>query len=449
MTPEQLQQIADSVVAMAAPGEQVEAVVAWSRDTEVRAYDGRVEHFVAADSAGIGVRVITQGRQGLSWAGVLDHGAVSDCLAEARDNAAFSTPDDHAGLAEPDGVAPPELRLCDRRLVDTPTEEKIRLAIELEARVRAGDRRMKGVESADYADSVSASAIATTSGVRSASEESSVYLGAYALAGDEDETTTGFGFSVARSIEGLDLVAAADDAVQRSVRLLGAQKAPSERLTVVFDPYVTSQFLGLIAEMLSGETVLKGRSPFGERLGEQIAVPGFTLIDDAVDPAAPSASDVDGEGLACRQVPLIGAGVLDGFLHNAYSGRASGTASTGSAQRGSHRTVPGVGPHVAKLVGGVEHPEQILAGVGDGLLVVELAGLHSGVNPVSGDLSVGVEGLRIRGGETAEGVREVTIGSTLQRMLTDIVAIGDDLTYFPWESTGVTLAIADVMMSGQ
>ena len=130
---------------------------------------------------------------------------------------------------------------------------------------------MKGVESADYADAVSVSAIATTTGIRSAGAETSVYLGAYALAGDDDETTTGFGFSVARSVEGLDLEPAAADAVERSVRLLGAGKAPSERLTVVLDPYVTSQFLGLIAEMLSGEAVLKGRSPFGDRLGEQIA----------------------------------------------------------------------------------------------------------------------------------------------------------------------------------
>jgi PmbA protein len=102
-----------------------------------------------------------------------------------------------------------------------------------------------------------------------------------------------------------------------------------------------------------------------------------------------------------------------------------------------------------KLAPGSQSPEQILAQVGDGLLVQDLAGLHSGVNPVSGDLSVGAEGLRIRDGATAEGVREVTIGSTLQRMLMDVVAVGDDLTYFPWESTGVTLAIADVTMSGQ
>lgn len=449
MTPEQLQSAADRVVEMAAADEQVEAVVAWSRETEVRAYEGSVEHFVSAESAGVGVRIIRDGRQGMAWAGVLDDVALRECVADARDNARFATPDEHAGLAEHDGVEPVELELYDDRLLETPTETKIDLAIELEARVRGGDPRMTGLESADYADAVSASAISSSTGIRSAGRETSVYLGAYALAGDGDETTTGFGFSVARAVEQLDLDLAAREAVERAVRLLGASKAGSERLTVVLDPYVTSQLLGVIAEMLSGESVLKGRSPFAGRVGEIIASPSVTLVDDATDAASPSASDTDGEGLACRTVPLVADGRLQGFLHNAYTGRASGAASTGSAQRPSPRGAPGVGPHVVKLQPGDESPERLMARVGDGLLVQELSGLHSGVNPVSGDLSVGVEGQRIRGGAPAEGIREVTIGSTLQRMLTDVVGIGDDLTHFPWESTGVSLAIADVTMSGQ
>jgi len=230
--------------------------------------------------------------------------------------------------------------------------------------------------------------------------------------------------------------------------MLGAKKVTGRRLTVVLDPYVTSQFLGLVAEMLSGEAVLRGRSPFAGRVGEQVAAPAVTLFDDPTDPRAPSASDVDDEGLACRPVPLITEGRLEGYLHNAYTARASGTRSTGSAQRGSHRGVPGVGPHAVKVAPGTASAEDVLAGVGEGLLVRELSGLHSGVNPVSGDLSVGAEGVMIRGGSLAEPVREITIGSTIQRMLSEVVAVGSDLTYFPWESTGVTLAVADVTMSG-
>jgi PmbA protein len=97
---------------------------------------------------------------------------------------------------------------------------------------------------------------------------------------------------------------------------------------------------------------------------------------------------------------------------------------------------------------GTSSPEKILEEVGDGLLVQAISGVHSGVNAVSGDFSVGAEGLLIRGGALAEPVREFTIASTIQRMLLGVVAIGDDLERLPSTAAGLTLAIGDVSMSG-
>lgn len=448
MTPDELLAIADGVVARALPGEDMEVVASWSHDTEVRAYDGRIEHMVSSDAAGVGVRILVDGRQGTAWTGAIDPDSLAACVADARDNVRFAGVDDNAGLAEPDGHPVQELDLYDERLVDESIESKMDLALELERRVMAEDPRIVGIESADYADSVSAAAIVSTRGIRSASAETSTYLGAYVLAGDEGGTTSGFGFSVGRAGADLDVDEAAVRAVDRAVSQLGAVKAPSGRVTVVFDPYVTSQFVSLVADMLAGDAVVRGRSPFADRVSETIAASIVTLYDDPTDPIAPTASEVDGEGLACRRVPLVDSGRLTGFLHNSYSARCAGVASTGSAQRSSLQSPPSVGAFVATLAPGVGDLGQIVGEVGEGLLVTELSGLHSGVNIVSGDLSVGIEGRMIRGGEPAEAVAEVTVASTIQRMLTDVVRIGGDLTYFPWEATGVTMAIADMAMSG-
>lgn len=89
-----------------------------------------------------------------------------------------------------------------------------------------------------------------------------------------------------------------------------------------------------------------------------------------------------------------------------------------------------------------------MADVGEGLLVQSVTGLHSGANPVSGDFSVGVEGLLVRGGAPAEPVREATIASTLQRMLLDLVAVGGDREWLPGGAAGLTLVIGDVQLSG-
>src|SRR5205807_1534701 len=145
---------------------------------------------------------------------------------------------------------------------------------------------------------------------------------------------------------------------------------------------------------------------------------------------------------------LFDGGALQGFLHNTYTGRRSGAGSTGSAVRGGFKTTPGVGARALTLVPGERGAEQVLADVGDGLLVQSMQGLHSGTNPVSGDFSVGVEGLMVRNGELAEPVREATMASTLQRMLLDVVVVGSDLEWLPGGAAGVTLAIRDVTLSG-
>ena len=101
------------------------------------------------------------------------------------------------------------------------------------------------------------------------------------------------------------------------------------------------------------------------------------------------------------------------------------------------------------LVPGDLTQEAILAQVGDGLLVQSISGVHSGVNPISGDFSVGAEGVLIQGGALAGPVRELTIASTIQRMLSGVVAIGNDLERLPSSAAGVTIAIADISMSGE
>lgn len=438
----------DRVVAAARHGEQVEAVCSHVESTQVRAHGGEIEHFVAATEVGVGVRVVDGGRTGFAWVGVIDEGSLSDCIEEARDNARFATVDPHAGLAEPDGVPFADMDTVDDRFSVVEDRDKVRFVMDLDSRVGEADPRIVGHEGADYFDAHTVTAIASTAGVRVGDEETVSQATIDALASDGGEVTTGFGLTFGRGFDELDPDEVIDSAVTRCTTMLGARKAGSGRLTVVLDPYVTSQILGVVAEMLSGESVVRGRTPFGDRVGELVAAPGLGLRDDPVDPTSVTAVSVDGEGLATRRVPDIVDGRLQGFLHNAYTARCTGTRSTGSAVRAGHRSTPGAGPSSLVPEPGATSPGRIIEEIGEGILVREVIGLHSGVNPVSGDVSVGVEGILIRGGELTEPVREVTIGSTVQRMLADTIAVGSDLRRFPWESAGVTWAIADVMMSG-
>jgi len=432
----------------AAAGEEIEVYVSRGRETSIRVFEGAIEELMAADSAGVGVRVISEKRQGFSYVGTLDETAATEALAEARDNAKFATVDEQAGLASPDGVEPPTLDLWREELAAFPTEEKLALALELERRVRGGDKRIRQVVSSDYVDSLDEAAIASSRGIAVSGRRTSCYLFVHVVAGEAADTQTGFGYSVGRAQTDLDVEAAANDAVERATRLLGAKKAKSARLTAVLDRRVTATLLRILSGTLSGEEVAKGRSLFEGRVGELVGSEDLTLVDDPTNPLALGSSPHDAEGLACRCNSLIERGELKGFLYNTYAGRLAGKPSTASAVRGGFRTAPGVGARAMSILPGDHDQAEIIATVGDGLLVQSISGVNSGVNRVSGDFSVGAEGVMIRGGELAEPVREVTIASTLQRILQHIVAIGSDIEWLPGSAAGVTLAVDDVAMSG-
>jgi PmbA protein len=444
----ELLDIASRIAADAKGDEQIEAYASWNRETEIRVFEGEIESLSSAEAAGIGIRVIQGNRQGFAYVGDLDERHAREALEEARDNAKFSSVDEHAGLAWPDQVTPKTLELWNDELVKFPNEKKIEFAIELERLVRGGDPRIRQVVSSDYGDASGESAIASSNGIAATTRETTCYVSADAVAGEGDDTQTGGGYSIGRGPMDIDVTVAARDAVDRATRLLGATKPNGAKLTVVFDPRITATLISIIAGTLSGEEVARGRSLFADRIGEEVAASAFTLVDDPTDVRAFGASSIDDEGLACRRNALIEGGRLTQYLYDSYSARLAGTVSTGSAVRGGYKSIPGVGARALSLVPGELDQNAIIAKIDNGLLVQGISGVHSGVNRVSGDFSVGAEGVMIRNGQLAEPVREITIASTIQKMLQNVLLIGNDLEWLPSRAAGVSLAIADIAMSG-
>ena len=439
--------LARRVVADAGPGEQVEVMVSRRTSTTVKAYDGEVESLTSADSSGAGVRVIRDGRQGFAHCGSLDAEVLRETLDEARNNATFAEPDEFNGLAVPDGVESIPHDQWSEAVVEFAADRKIDLALDLERRVRGLDPRITGVRSTSYGDGWGEIALVSSIGIEVTDRGSSCSISTQPLARDGDETQTGWSVDVSRDPDALDLEHVAAEAVDRATRLLGATKPPSARMTVVLEPRLAITLLGIVSGMLSAEVVLKGRSPFVDRVGETVGSSVLTLIDDPTRQESIGAEQYDGEGLACRANPLIIDGVLQGFLHDSYTGRRSGTASTGSAIRGA-RSLPGVGAQLLVMSPGSRSFDELVASIDHGLYVGSLTGLHSGVNRVSGDFSVGADGIMIRGGAMAEPVRELTLGSTLQRLLLDVVEVGGDFEWLPGGDGGASLVIADVSVSG-
>lgn len=428
--------------------EGVEAYAEESRQTEASALRGEVEGLEFAESRGLGVRLIREGRLGYAYAADPSVDEVRTAVARARDNAGLTEPDEFNLLpgAEP---APPIPELFREDSADVATENKVQMALDLERRLVTTDPRVTKVDLAQLGDAASRVAIASTTGIEAEYARTDAWVVAVTLAVEGDETQTGFSYRIARALDELGPDAVADEAIERAVRMLGATKPPTARVPIVLDRFAAMDFLGVLASALNAENVLKGRSLFADMVGGQVGSELFTLVDDGTILDGPGAAPFDGEGVPSGRTELFTAGTLNGFLHDTYTAArmGDGQRSTGNAKRGSYKGSPGVGTSNFYLDNGSTPFDELLRRAEGGVLIAEVSGVHSGANPISGEFSVGATGLRIEGGALGEPLREMTIASTLPEMLAAITGVGDDLRFFSSVGTPSVL-IGEMTLAG-
>jgi PmbA protein len=443
----ELDAIVERLAAEATGGEGVEAYAELTTETEVSAFQGEVERLTSASSSGVGIRVVADGRLGYAYTADLTDEGLRECLAEARANLEVSGEDPGNVLPEPAAYEALD-GLFDVRMADTAPERKVALALDLEARTRAADPKVTQVESARYGDVVGEVAIASSIGVSGSFAVTHAWCVSIALATEDDQSQVGYAVDAARAIDDLDPGPVATEAADRAVRMLGAAKPPTRTVPVVLDRMVAPSLLGVLLAGLSAEEVQKRRSLFADRLGQRVGATGLRLVDDGRLVAGPGAAPFDAEGVPTRRTVLIDDGVLQCFLHNTATAARGGTTSTGNARRGSFKSSPGVSAHNLFLEPGELDQAGLLARAGEGLLVQDVSGVHSGANPITGDFSVGVTGLWFRDGELAEPVREATVAAQLLDILDGIDAVGSDLRFTTGSIGGSSLLIGQMTVAG-
>jgi PmbA protein len=424
---------------------------AWAEEAtsrQIRVYDGEVESLSDAGGRGVGVRAFVDGRSGYAYGTDLSDAGLAEVAGAARAAAEAADPDEDGGLPDDFGATPID-GLASPVLHDWSTERKVdfALAVERAARSRPG---VTQVENAVYSDAEGSVAIANSRGFAAGYDATQAWAYASAFAGEGADLMTGLGVQLGRDPGALDAEGIGGEAADRALALVGARQPESRRCPVVLDAFVAASFIGIIGSMLSADAVQRGRSLFAGREGDAIAHAALALVDDATDPEGPASAPFDGEGSPSRRTPLIGQGRLLTFLFDARTARKGGAATTGNASRGSYRSPPSVG--TSNLV--LEPGEHDLAGLfglaGDALYVTDVAGLHSGVNPVSGTFSVGATGRLIEGGEAGAPVRELTIASDLVSMLQAVSAVGSEARWLPLGGSvkAPPVLVAEMAISG-
>ena len=424
---------------------------AWAEEStsrRVRVYAGEVESLSDAGGRGIGVRAFAGTRAGYAYGTDLSDEGVAETARAAREAAELADEDEYEGLAEELGTTEVD-GLASDRFADWPTERVVELTLAVDRAARAPEG-VTQVENSVYSDGRGAVALANSRGFAASYESTQAWAYSSAFAGEGADLMTGLGVGMGRDPAALDPEAIGTEAAERALALVGARQPTSRRCPVVLDSFVAASFVGFIGSMLSADAVQRGRSLFAGREGDEVAGPVLRLADDGTDPDGPASAPFDGEGVPTRRTALIEDGRLLGFLYDSRTARKAGRSTTGNASRGSYRTPPSVG--TSNLI--VDPGDQDLAGLvaeaGEGLYVTDVAGLHSGVNPVSGTFSVGASGRLIENGLLGTPVREITIASDLVSMLKAVRLTGSEARWVPFGGSvkAPPLLVGEMAVSG-
>lgn len=415
----------------------------------MRANHGQIESLKQSATRGLGLRVIVGGAVGFVSSTDLRDEAITDLARRAVALAGFSTPDEANALPEKDEAAEPrpeDLALYDPEVLALSTDRKIEMALALERLALAHDPRITRSEGAGVTTRDGAVLIANSHGLARGWSGTAISMYVIALADDRDgkQQTGAYGVGK-RWVRDLPTVeSVADEAGRRAVSRLGARTVPSAKVPVVMHPDIAAAWLSEMYDAFAGDSVLKRSSWLTERLGQEIASPIVTLVDDGRLRAGVGTSPFDGEGVATRRNVLIDRGTCAMFTYDTYTARRVGTRSTGNAQR-SFGSVPAIGYNNLYVEAGAASPDSIVATLERGFYMDDQGSF--GFNDVTGDYSYQAQGFWIENGKKSFPVEGVTVASNSLDMLRSIVAVGDDLK-FDDAVACPTLLIGEMTVSG-
>jgi PmbA protein len=446
-----LKQLAHDLVsrAMAASATAAECVVREGDEFSTLVRLGQVETLKESGSKSIGVRVFFGQRAASTYSSDFSREGLDRMLSSALALAKITSEDPFAGIPHADqlGQLSTPLGLYHEDVYSLPGADRIDYARRAEKAALDFDPRIKNSEGGSFDAATGHKIFANSHGFVGEYRRSYCSVAAVPIAQTDDGAMQrDYWFSVARTLKKLDPPEKVGKiAAERTLRRLGARKAKTAKVPVVFDPMVATSILEHIFEGINGDSVYRGASFLAGKLGQKIAGPNVTVIDDGTMPGGFGTSPFDGEGIPTRRTVVIENGVLKSYLLNTYTAKKLGLQTTANASRGLAGT-PGIGPGNYFMQPGPKSPKELIGEIKDGLYVTEFLG--SGANLVTGDYSRGASGLWISGGELTYPVEEITVAGNLKEIFFNINEIASDLE-FRGSVASPTLRIDGLTVGGE
>jgi PmbA protein len=418
-----------------------------SASFSVKIFKGEIDEYKNTDSAGASFRGTYNGRVGYAFTEKLDDSVIKSLVDNAAANAGVIEEKEIEKLY-PGDKDYPKVDNYSEALASVEAARKIEQALAMEKYAYSLDPRVKSIDYCVLGTDESETRIANSYGLDVSNNDNMAFAWIGARVEEDGVTKNGYDFWVGQDFDKFDYKALAETAVQRGISLLGAKSVESGAYPVIFNNEAAASMFATFAGIFYAENGQKGFSLLTkDRLGQQIASPAVTLRDDCLTDLAYVSIPFDSEGVSGKNKAVIEGGTLATLLYNTKSAEKDGVQPTGNGFKGSFKGSVGTSVTNFYIVPSDKTPDDLMKEAGRGLLLTDLAGLHSGANQVSGDFSLSAEGFLFEDGKQVRPVEQITVAGNFYDMLKNVTAVGSDLRFNPPGGSG-SIGMPSVLVSG-
>ncbi len=401
--------------------DQFDVLAGVSESTGLSVFKGEVQNVELSNSRGIGVRLFRDGYPGYAHTEKFSKEAIQDAVDSAWDNS-FLTGVQKMKLPEAVELPKEDLNLYSTLLENVELSEFTSLCLEMESTALAADE-IENVPYLGMTKSTNEVAILNSNNLYYSNKSNLLSGGIGCVAKRGEGTKLGYYSKNLKDLSHFNPKLIAQEAVFRAKELLGAKSVPGGKYPVVLSNRVSAQLFSMFSSGFSAEMVQKGQSKLDGKLGKKIANENISIYNEPHRSDLSGSSYFDAEGVATQNISVVENGVLNSYLYNLESAAQEGVKPTGTGTRGySGKAGTSFNNYVIPL--GEKSLVSLLKEMGTGLYVLKLEG-GSGCSGLSGDISIGVQGMWVENGEVQFPVDGVTLSTNFYDLLFGVVSLSN------------------------
>lgn len=413
----------------------------------VNIYKEQIEKYQNSETSGFGFRGIYNGKMGYYYSETVDESIIPEVISTAKINAKLLENDEKEFIYEGSSKYP-DLELYNTNLNKLTANDKIDLALKMEKAAYTYDKRITAVNTSLINTGDSSVYIANSKGMELSDKQN--YAVAYIgiMAQENNSIKESGEIWIGNDISSFNPIELANTAGKKVINSLCGTSVKSNTYKTIIKNEVVADMLQVFSSAFLADNVQKGFSLLSGKLGEKVYSSKITICDYPLLDNGYATTPFDSEGVASYNKNVVENGILKTYLYNLKTANKDGVQSTGNGFKSSFRGTVGVSTTNFFIQNGITEFEDLLSDINNGLLITDVAGLHSGANSISGDFSLAAEGFLIENGKITAPVEQITIAGNFYNLLSDVKDIGNDLKFNSSAIGSPSLAFDSIQVAG-